>query len=328
MQDLILEIMQWEWTWPQVLWLIPLPALILLLPKSQNNSGALITPFWHRLLAAQSSSVIRSNINWLRLIWLWILWIIILMALARPVLIGKPIALPREGRNLLIAVDISASMRQQDMLINNRRVDRLSAVKEVLKTFLERRQGDKIGLILFGTQAFVQAPLTFDIKTLQQFLDETIIGLAGDKTAIGDAIGLAIKQSENDTEDRVLILLTDGENSAGNVSPEEAAKYAGEKKLKIHTVAFGKDRFGRNFKPQSLINIANVTGGKSFQASRTKDLKKIYDTIDELEPIEGEQAFFRLRSEQYFKVLMLALFWVAVTLTALGIRKIWSKKDA
>ena len=301
-----------QFAWPWVVWLAPLPLVLLLLPRAAGEQhGALTIPFWYRIYQLQKQSGLASiqGINVWRLLWLSILWGLLLLACARPIHIGEPLALPREGRNLMVAVDISGSMRHQDMVFQGHRVDRLSAVKGVLKDFLKRREGDRVGLILFGSQAFIQTPLTFDIKTVQQFLDETVIGWAGEKTAIGDAIGLTIKHLEKSEGEQILVLLSDGESNAGNVNPNKAASFAAEKGLKIYTIAFGRDPFGNPYRSQTLNHIAQLTGGQAFTADRTEQLEQIYKTIESLEPIDGEQAFYRPKTEKYFEVLKFALLW-------------------
>ena len=180
----------------------------------------------------------------------------------RPQWVGEPTELPLTGRSLMLAVDLSGSMKEKDMELNGKSANRLEVVKSVLRTFIKRRSGDRLGLILFGSQAYLQTPLTFDIKTLLQMLEESELGLAGERTAIGDSIGLAIKKMKNlSSEEKVLILLTDGQNTAGEVSPEDAASVAAKIGLKIHTIGVGADEgrirtfFGKQkFNPSSELD--------------------------------------------------------------------------
>jgi len=225
-----------------------------------------------------------------------------------------------------LAVDLSGSMEEQDFVINKRSVDRLTAAKGVASDFINRRAGDRIGLILFGTQAYLQTPLTFDRKTVMTLLNESVIGLAGDNTAIGDAIGLAVKRLKNEqTNSRVLVLMTDGANTAGEISPLKAAELAAANHLKIYTIGIGADEmivrsfFGsRKINPsvdldeKSLIKIAESTGGQYYRARNTDELNNIYMRLDELEPVEKDKQYFRPRSELYYWPLSLALSLAAV----------------
>jgi Ca-activated chloride channel family protein len=191
--------------------------------------------------------------------------------------------------------------------------------------FINRRAGDRLGLILFGTQAYLQTPLTFDRKTVMTLLDESAIGLAGDNTAIGDAIGLAVKRLKNQqVNSRVLILLTDGANTAGEVSPLKAAELAAENQLKIYTIGIGADEmlvrsfFGaqkvnpsQDLDEKTLTAIAEKTGGVYFRARNTDELNKIYQLLDQLEPVEKDKQYFRPRSELYYWPLTGALLLAA-----------------
>ena len=172
------------------------------------------------------------------------MWVLAVVAAARPQFVGEPVALPMTGRDLLLSVDLSGSMEEQDFQLNGEWVDRLTALKSVATDFIERRVGDRVGLILFGREAYLQAPLTFDRATVSTLLDESVIGLAGKETAIGDSIGLAIRTLEDagvEQGRRVLILLTDGANTAGAVEPRKAAELAAQRKLVIYTIGIGAD---------------------------------------------------------------------------------------
>jgi len=243
--------------------------------------------------------------------------------------LGEPIALPIEGRDLMLAIDISGSMEQKDMQINGQAVDRLTAVKKVAGEFIERRNGDRIGLILFGENAYLQAPLTFDRKTVKTLLYEAAIGLAGKSTAIGDSIGLAVKKArETEDSNRILIVLTDGQNTAGAIEPLKAAELARAEDLKIYTIGVGADEmvvnsfFGgqRRINPSSdldeasLRRIAAITEGQYFRARDTQELEQIYDILDELEPLAEEEQFYRPTDEHYFWPLLGALAALFFTL--------------
>lgn len=294
--------------WPWMFYLLPLPLLVyFLLPAVKQDQAALFMPLLGQYEGSQSSPLpARSSI--VSLVLLSLIWLCLILACARPVKMGEAIELPASGRDLLLAVDISGSMKQEDMALNNRAVDRLTLVKHVVNTFIEQRQGDRLGLILFGSQAFIQAPLTFDLATVGQLLNEAQIGFAGNETAIGDAIGLAIKRLANNPADsRILILLTDGQNTAGSVDPLQAAQLAKQEQVVIYTIGIGSDQvqsrgpfglFGnynpsRDLDEQSLKQIASITGGEYFRARNQQELDGIYHTIDTLEPIEQDKEVFR-----------------------------------
>jgi len=299
---------------------LPLPAVIyFLMPAAKLNHASLLkVPFYQDLQSFQFSGASNPARQPIKLFLLLIIWILLLIASARPVWLGEEIVVPAEGRDLMLAVDVSGSMQIPDMKINGEAVDRLSVIKIVLKDFIARRTGDRLGLILFGTNAYLQTPLTFDQRTLEQFLLEAEIGIAGEATAIGDAIGLAIKRLQDHPKNsRVLILLTDGSNTAGKVEPLQAAKLAKEKSLKIYTVGIGADEmetpgiFGSSFFKQTinpsadldegtLKEIAESTGGQYFRAKTSQDLANIYQILDSLEKIESDHLTFRPKRSLFF----------------------------
>ena len=307
---MMLQNFQFIWWW--CLLALPLPLLFLLLSRRANAAvEALQVPFIERIERAARGArdfapgAGSANKSLLQIL-CWLIWALLLLSLARPVLFGEPISLERSGRDLMLAVDVSGSMETQDMQWQGASVTRLQAVQAVLNEFIEQRVGDRIGLILFGTQAYVQAPLTFDNVTVRQFLQEASIGIAGEKTAIGDAIGLALKRLTDDNSERVLILLTDGVNTAGAVSPEDSATWAQEQGMKIYTIGFGADSmvvqslFGqRRVNPSVeldealLAQIALTTGGEYFRARSTEELQKIYQILDELERRSDQDSFYR-----------------------------------
>jgi Ca-activated chloride channel family protein len=226
------------------------------------------------------------------------------------------------GRDLMLAVDLSGSMEEQDFFIQQKPVDRLTATQSVASQFIQRRAGDRIGLILFGSQAYLQTPLTFDRHTVMTLLNEAAIGLAGESTAIGDAIGLAVKRLRSQpSNSRVLILMTDGANTAGVISPLKAADLAADNQLKLYTIGIGADEmivhslFGnrrvnpsRDLDEKTLTAIADKTGGQYFRARNSDEFNTIYALLDELEPIEKDKQFFRPKTELYAWPLGLSLF--------------------
>ena len=226
----------------------------------------------------------------------------------------------------MIAVDLSGSMKQGDMRINGREVNRLVMTKYVLRDFIERRVGDRLGLILFADTAYLQAPLTFDRDTVKTLLNEAVLGLVGERTAIGDAIGLAVKRfDDKDESNRVLILLTDGRNTAGNITPEQANELAIDKGITIYTIGLGSEEqevasvFGRrtinpsqDLDERLLIDIAKSTGGQYFRARDTQELEAIYATLDRLEPVEGEGQKLRPLTALFYLPLGIALLLSAL----------------
>ena len=238
---------------------------------------------------------------------LFLCWLCALLALSRPQWVGDPVPLPTSGRDLLLAVDISPSMRQRDMRIGGQIVNRLVAVKSVVGEFVAQREGDRLGLILFGEQAYLQTPLTFDRKTLQTLLYEAQLGFAGSNgTAIGDAIGLAVKRLQDRSENhRVVILLTDGANNSGALEPIKAAQLASRAKVKIYTIGVGA-RGASGLDEQTLSEVAKITGGQFFRARNPAELDAIYQELNRLEPVDQEAETIRPTISLYHWPLSIA----------------------
>ena len=313
--------------WPWLLLLAPLPWLLrLIMPASPSGDLQALRVPWF-------SAVAGGKAGWMRRPWLamiaTLVWLLLLLAASRPQWIGEIESLPVSGRDLLLAVDISGSMDTQDMILNKVAVNRLKVVKKVAGEFIQRRRGDRVGLILFGSRAYLQTPLTFDTETTATLLDESEIGLAGRETAIGDAIGLAVKRLRDDAaSDRVLILLTDGANTSGEVQPLQAAEFAARDGLTVYTVGVGADEmmvqdfFGSrvvnpsaDLDEETLRTIADQTGGRYFRARDAKGLEKIYEILDELEPVESDVEIIRPVDELFYWPLGLA--YVLALLAAL-----------
>jgi Ca-activated chloride channel family protein len=328
--------------WPWVLLLLPLPLLayFVLSKKPITQDAALQVPFLDDFKLSQSVGLQQTNTHWVTYLSL-LGWCLMVLAASRPQWLGEPISININGRDLMMAVDLSESMRVKDFEINGNYVDRLTATKVVMNEFIDNRKGDRLGLILFGTQAYLQTPMTFDTHTVNRLLQESAIGLAGENTAIGDAIGLALKRltasQDNDSQEedseleasqqdkagintQVLILVTDGANTAGAVSPMKAAQLAAEKNLKIYTIGIGADEmtrstwFGEQITNPStqldekvLRGIANVTGGRYFRAHDTKEMINIYNLLDKLEPAGQDEEEFRPNSALFHWPLALAL---------------------
>lgn len=285
-----------EFAWPWAGLLLPLPLLMWLLPPV--NSGyetALSVP---SLIPYQNQAEAPGRLR-NRPVVLFLCWALLVAGIARPEWVGEPRPLPTAGRDLLLAVDISGSMGDDDMVWESKRVTRIELVKLLLGAFIAEREGDRVGLILFGTQPYVQAPLTFDRETVAALLAEAPLGIAGGRTAIGDAIGLAVKRLlDRPAESRVLVLLTDGASNTGELNPSRAAEIARDAGIRVHTIGFagpGIDFFGRlrslsssELDEQSLREVAEVTGGRYFRATAGNELQQVYAQIDQLEPTEQD----------------------------------------
>ena len=323
-----------SWLWPLAWLLLPLPIVVYYLhPKRfEKTSDALLVPDLGPFvkLSGSGSGVSRGAIAPILLAFCWLA---LTAAMARPQSIGEPLSVPLSGRDLMLCIDISGSMGEQDLYQGNSRVTRMAIVKTVASDFIERRSADRVGLILFGSQAYVQTPLTTDHITVQKFLEEATIGLAGRKTAIGDAIGLGVKRlRERDEESKVLILLTDGANSAGVVTPANAARLAAEEAIRIYSIGIGSEQqssgiFGipmasrrSELDEASLRSIADISGGKYFRARNQRELQSIYREIDRLEPNEIQTDDFRRVTELFVWPLAFALLTFVVYLLT-GIAK-------
>lgn len=317
--------------WPWAFSLLPLPYLVYrLVPKAtEQDNAALWVPSLTPFASAQTSRPAPPKQRW-RLVIALLCWLLLVTACARPQWLGQPVELPVSGRDLMLAVDLSGSMRVEDFQLRGNQVDRLTALKAVATEFIQQRSGDRIGLILFGDQPYIQAPLTFDHTTVIQLLHEAAIGLAGKKTAIGDAIGLAIKRlNKQDDNQKVLILLTDGANTSGQISPEKAAELAKKADLKIYTIGMGAEAmevgsfiFKQTVNPSAdldetmLKHLADMTGGQYFRARDTNELVEIYQQLDAMEPVEKEKNIYRPISALYQWPLGIAvvicLLWLAI----------------
>lgn len=323
-----------EWVWPYVLALAPAPLLVYwLAPPAAQRQAALRVPNLSAFDLRSAAGPPAKGRRWpWRALLLWLAWLALVAAAARPQWTGEPVALPTSGRDLMLAVDISGSMGTADMQLGGEFVDRLAVVKQVVEAFVSARQGDRVGLILFGTQAYLQAPLTFDLTSVNRLLQEAPVGIAGGKTAIGDAIGLAVKRLRQRPEgDRVLILLTDGASNAGEVTPIKAAELAANDAIRIYTIGVGADEmqmpglfgaFGSrlvnpsaDLDEDSLTAIAAATGGRYFRARNTEKLQEIYGLIDALEPIEQDPETYRPSAALYQWPMSLA--WLLICLLAL-----------
>jgi len=326
---------------PWLLLLIPLPFLVRwLLPAAQSRgTQALKVPFFNRIQTLQNSNTANQSKTFsARLLLPFTIWCLLSFALSGPQWLGKPLTFPQSGRDIMLALDLSGSMQTPDMELNGHYFDRLAVVKIAARKFIQARTGDRLGLILFGTQAYLQTPLTFDQKTVLEMLNDATIGLAGSQTAIGDAVGLALKQlGRAPGHSKVIILLTDGGNNAGTVSPLDAAAMAKKLGIKIYTIGIGAKRlvvqglFGpqvihptNELDEETLKKMAKITGGLFFRADSGEELKQVYAEINKLVPIVSAKNIFRPIKPLYPWPLGLAL--ILSLLMALRKTNLFDKK--
>lgn len=301
----------WSLAWPWMLLALPLPLMVRawLEPVDGGLEAGLRVPSLAGFAVLGDRSEIEQLGNWR--FWVAVIaWLLLVLAAARPERIGDELDVPVSGRNLMLAVDLSGSMDAKDFELGSRRVDRLTATKAVASDFIARREGDRIGLILFGENAYLQVPLTLDRETVNVLLMEAFIGLAGEKTAIGDAITLAVKRIHDQGDDageQVLILLTDGANTAGQIDPVKAAELAQQIGLRIYTIGIGAEQMvvssitggmrrvnpSADLDEETLTKIADLTGGRYFRARDTAALQDIYRLLDEMEPVSEPEGGYR-----------------------------------
>jgi Ca-activated chloride channel homolog len=294
--------------------LLPLPWLVrLLLPARQVRQVAVRVPFGDRLekAGAGTMSTGAGQQGWRSLLIPSLLWLLVLGSLARPQWLEPPVSREQPTRDLLLLVDLSGSMRQEDFTNSTgAKVDRLSAVKEVLGDFLSRRKGDRVGLVVFGDAPFLQAPFSTDLSLARRLLEETAIGMAGPRTAFGDAIGLGVMLfAESEAPAKTIIALTDGNDTASQVPPVEAARVAKERGIRIHTVAIGDPTTVGEEKldEAALRAVAEASGGSYFFAGDREQLKGIYDELDTIETRQVKVVSHRPRRELYYWPLLAAL---------------------
>lgn len=311
-----------SWTdllaWPWLLLALPLPLLMRWWPMRAQDGAALRVPYAVDTLQALAGTAGGHRPGVGRVL-LWLAWACLCVAAARPQQLGEAVTPPHQGRQMMLAVDVSGSMGEPDMRLGNQVVPRLTAAKAVLADFLDRRVGDRVGLLIFGDRAFTLTPLTTDLTSVREQLDGSVVGLAGRETAIGDAIALSVKRlREQPQGQRVLILLTDGVSNAGVLQPLRAAELAQAEGVRVYTVAFGGDGGLRVFGMQiatgddpvdeaTLQKISALTGGRSFRARNTDELAGIYAELERLEPVTSAGPAVRPRIERYAWPLALAL---------------------
>jgi Ca-activated chloride channel family protein len=318
--------------YPWMLVAIVLPFIIrFILPKtkSEENSQALKVPFFNQLsLSFANVNNMSGSISHLKYL-ASVIWILMIISGSGIQWLGKPLSIPQSGRDLIMAIDLSGSMQTPDMMVNGKALTRIDVVKKAANEFINNRTGDRIGLILFGTRAYLQTPLTFDRQTVAQMLNDATIGIAGPETAIGDAIGLGIKQiMDYPGNSKAIVLLTDGGNNSGVLVPNEAANLAKKENIKIYTIGLGggemtvQTMFGprkvntsEDLDIDGLKQIAEITGGQFFRADDGKSLENIYHTINKLEPIKSDNITVRPVTPLYPWSLGLALVLCFILIT-------------
>lgn len=314
---------------PWLLALLPLPLLVWWLwPPYGERTRAIRVPFFDELAKATGQTPARGAVilrgNWLRRVLAPVCWVLAVLALAGPQRLEPPIERTESARDLLLAIDLSGSMATPDFLDpQGQRISRLDAVKGVVDDFVARRATDRIGLIVFGTNAFPQAPLTLDHAAVRQLLDELRVGMAGEQTAIGDAIGVAVKMTaQSQQRERVLILLTDGNDTAGRIPAEKAAEIAKATHIVIHTIGIGDpEAKGENrVDLDALKRIAAATGGRSFRGENREQLADIYSLLDRMTPSKVKHSVYRPKVKLYYYPLGAALLlMVGYHLLMLGV---------
>lgn len=309
--------------WPLVFLLLPLLWLAQkYMPQSKKKNQAMLrVPFLSRIQVLSASTSHSLVPYYLKQILCISAWIFLIIACANPQWLGDPLPIKQDGRNIFLAIDLSKSMEIPDLKRNNDTINRLQIVKEVAANFIEKRQGDKIGLILFGSKPYLQTPLTFDHKTVLTMLNDATIGLAGGRTAIGDTIGLAVKKfSSENIKSRILILLTDGGDNNSVIDPLKAAELAKDNQIKIYTIGIGASEmviqgmFGQHIVNPSadldeklLKQISTLTQGHYFRARDEKTLVKVLESINQLEPVSIESKTVRPITALFYWPLLISL---------------------
>ncbi len=323
-----------EFALPWLLLALPLP-LVVRARRPEQQGSALWLPFFSRWQQLAGNERKRHSDD--RRLLLWFIWILLLLAAAQPRWVGEPISQPRSGRDLMLAIDVSGSMEATDLTLNGAPANRLDVLKQVVGDFIERRTGDRIGLVLFGERAYLQAPLSFDRRTINQLLQESEIGLAGaQRTAVGDGMGMALKHlHDSPAKKRAMILVTDGANNSGTLTPEQSTTLAKDENVTVYTIGVGADEmlvsdwpFGRrkvnpsaDLDEAALKHIASETGGQYFRARDQQSLSQIYQLLDQLEPAASDADTVRPQTALFHWPLALAFLlavarWLLLLLTA------------
>lgn len=308
--------MSFEWPW--ILLFLPMPWLLGFWKGSEAHATVeaitLPTVLDDCLSSMEYTSTLAPSID---RILPWLCWVTLLLAIAQPGRPGDSVAQPVSGRAMTLVVDLSGSMEREDFDLDGEPSNRLMVVKRIAGQFIEQRAGDRLSLVLFGKEAFIASPLTFDLLALRSTLDSAGIGMAGRSTAIGDALGLALQTLREDpATTKAIVLLSDGTNNSGSVEPESAATLAASMGVRVHAIALGSDReadgaYGTapsaDLDEITLIQIAETSGGEFFRANTSEELETIYATINKLETAEVEAPPIVLREDLRWLPLMALL---------------------
>lgn len=315
-----------------VFWLMPLPLLVYwLLPPLRRRSDVVLVPFAERAATAADQKLRKnawvSRRNWFQWIFLLLAWSCFLGALARPQLIGKAEMTVKTARSFVVAADISFSMANKDWVVGSQRLSRWQAVKQVMADFIAGRDGDRLALVFFGTHAYLQTPFTTDLKVVDWFLEETEVGMAGQMTSVGKAIGFGIRLFKEDTLDqKVMLILTDGRDGGKGITPMDAAHLAKRDSIKIYTLGIGDpDAPGSDLDEESLKSVSEITGGRYFRAIDQQQLQEAYTTLSELEPMEFEEEEYKPVTALYHYPLVTSIILGFVLLFIRGLYNVTMK---
>lgn len=333
-----------EFEFPWIFFIIPLPFLIyaFLPPCAPARGPALKLPFYQHLSALSAPTGFSFSKK--KFSYFFLIWSLLIIAFANPRWVGEARPFAQESHHLMLALDLSGSMQLPDMQIQGQRATRLDVIKNAAADFIQKRSQDKIGLVLFGTRAYLQTPLTYDHVSLLSRLEEASVGLAGPATSIGDAIGLSIKHLKTlaTKKGRSIILLTDGANTAGALPPLKAAELAKLEGIKIYTIGLegeeqlrrGSSLFFQNLgrtelDEKTLKQIAKITEGKYFPANNLASLQKIYEKINKLEA-SSELSLPHLPEKTYYiwPLALALLLLVSIYLKQLLPLLIFKKRQA
>ena len=312
-----------------VFWLLPLPILVYwLLPPLRLKSASLAIPNFKKVEEytgekLRNSALIKRK-GFFKVIFLFIIWVLLLGAISSPQLVAEPELKVKTSRNFLIVADISFSMAQKDWVNNGQKVRRWDGVKSVMHDFIDKREGDRMGLIFFGSSAYIQAPFTPDLKTVDEMLEGADVGMAGQMTNIGKAIVKGIEMFDQDTiKTKVMLLLTDGIDAGTDILPLDAADLAKKDSILVYTIGIGDPNSGgSDLDERTLEQISELTDAQYFRAIDSERLNEIYEELNKLEPIEFEEEEFKPKTLLYFYPLGLALFLIILQSLVLSLFKV------
>lgn len=322
-----------EFAWPWIFLLVPLPAIVIYLQtQKQSNDSILVPPGLTKALTRieQQKNKAGLDLHTLRLLLLALSWLALLIAVAQPFKPEAGDATPASGRAISLLIDLSTSMERRDFTVKNEAqedepVDRLVVVKKIASQFIAERKGDRVGLVLFGSEAFIASPLTYDTDSVNTVLQSSGIGMAGRTTAMGDALGLAIKSLREDpATEKAIVLLSDGTSNAGTAEPEDAAKLARTLGITVHTIGLGSDdsvnkrqqfqSASADLDEETLKAIANASGGEFFRAYTSDELQTIYSEINTLESSDAIAPALIIKRDYRNIFILLSLLFLLLAL--------------